>query len=288
MSTAKHRPGSAWVRAALFTGGAFFVFAPGQPLEAGSFSFEATAEIVNETGEVGESTPTPPAEPAPPTNDTGTSSALPAEEGGGVTDPSEASEVAGETTFRPAPESAPPAPAAQPASPAAAAAQAETRLPQNTRAVSNLLGGSSAVGVAGLPNQTFAVSLPGKTVYSGGGGNVVTIDSFVHNAGFTPSLNTQGTGVFVMGAVVGDGQGGGAGATEAAAGSTAEGTETGGAQPAAGSQPGGTAGTSTGGAAEEGGGPGTEGGGPGTEGGGNYAGPVIAASPFINITITYN
>jgi len=209
------------------------------------------------------------------TNTTGTSSALPSTEGGGVTDATEAVEVAGETTFRPAPETPVPAPvSAASTSTAAPQVQAETRLPQGARTVGNLLGGSSSIGVAGLPNQTFVVSLPGKTVYSGSGGNVVAIDSFVHNAGFTPALNTAGSGVFVMGANIGSVPGGGnavgprvtAGTGSAA---TAQSTPT----------AGGPAGPV---------GPRVDAAGSSASPGGGYTGPVISVSPFLVITISYN
>lgn len=64
------------------------------------------------------------------------------------------------------------------------------------------LGGASAVAVAGGPNQTFNVILPGNTSYSDGG-RVVNLSNFQHSAGTTPALGSNGSGTFSVGAAVG-------------------------------------------------------------------------------------
>jgi len=246
-----------WTMVLSLGAGAFVVFAGLQGGFAANLTATATAVIDGETGAVGEeestttttTTTTAPAANENPTDGTLRTDPLPAPVPGGL--------------VRPAPQVAPPAPA-----PAVAAADGSpanqvptaTRLPSGSQKVGNLLGGSGAVAVAGQPNQTFTVSLPGKTVYSTGS-SIVTIDSFVHNAGFTPALNTLGGGVFQMGAQVGNGPGPG----QTAAGQS-------GGQGSAGSGP----------AASGADGPAL---GPVRE---PYGGPVIAISPFINITISYN
>lgn len=69
------------------------------------------------------------------------------------------------------------------------------------------LGGASAVAVAGGPNQTFNVILPGNTSYSDGG-RVVNLSNFQHSAGTTPALSSNGSGTFSVGAAVGGSDGG--------------------------------------------------------------------------------
>lgn len=77
------------------------------------------------------------------------------------------------------------------------------------------LGGASAVSVAGGPNQTFNVILPGSTSYSDGG-RVVNLSNFQHSAGTTPALGSNGSGTFSVGAAVGaGGEGSGSGQTDA-------------------------------------------------------------------------
>lgn len=61
------------------------------------------------------------------------------------------------------------------------------------------LGPSAAVAVAGSPNQTYTVILPGTTAYSSGG-EVVSLSNFQHNAGTTPAVGSNGSGVFTIGA----------------------------------------------------------------------------------------
>ena len=61
------------------------------------------------------------------------------------------------------------------------------------------LGPSAAVSVAGSPNQTYTVILPGKTAYVRDG-EVVSLSDFQHNAGTTPAVGNNGAGVFTIGA----------------------------------------------------------------------------------------
>jgi len=63
------------------------------------------------------------------------------------------------------------------------------------------LGGSSVVAVAGAPNQTFNVILPGDTSFASGG-NVVSLSGFQHSAGTTPAMGNNGAGSFSIGAQV--------------------------------------------------------------------------------------
>lgn len=63
------------------------------------------------------------------------------------------------------------------------------------------IGGASAVAVAGAPNQTFNVILPGNTSFASGG-NVVNLSGFQHSAGATPALGSDGSGTFSIGAAV--------------------------------------------------------------------------------------
>ncbi|WNK01091.1 hypothetical protein L2D14_06610 [Thalassospiraceae bacterium LMO-JJ14] len=63
------------------------------------------------------------------------------------------------------------------------------------------IGPSAAVAVAGAPNQTFNVILPGKTSFASGG-NVVKLSGFQHSAGATPALGSDGSGTFSIGAAV--------------------------------------------------------------------------------------
>lgn len=85
------------------------------------------------------------------------------------------------------------------------------------------LGGASAVAVAGGPNQTFNVILPGNTSYSDGG-RVVNLSNFQHSAGTTPALSSSGSGTFSVGAAVGGGDGasggGSGGGSESGSGQT--------------------------------------------------------------------
>ena len=121
------------------------------------------------------------------------------------------------------------------------------------------IGPSAAVAVAGAPNQTFNVILPGKTSFASGG-NVVSLSGFQHSAGTTPALGSDGSGTFSIGAAVDTAPAGDSGvAAGIAANSAAQDQEAGGsgADTAAGQQ------------------------------------TVLAAaftqrSPFVNIVITYN
>ena len=116
------------------------------------------------------------------------------------------------------------------------------------------IGPSAAVAVAGAPNQTFNVILPGKTSFASGG-NVVQLSGFQHSAGTTPALGSDGSGTFSIGAAVDTAP-------------VAAGGEAGGAAAAGG---GNTAGSFT----------------------GNGQQTVLAAaftqsSPFVNIVVSYN
>jgi len=211
--------------------------------------------------------------------------------------------------FRPAPAAAAPpaavaAPAADPGAitqdgaPAAQAAPpAPSRFGVGGESARSVLGSSASVAVSGVANQTFGISLPGKTSFVSGASNI-NIGSFVHDAGPTPTVSGDGRAVFNIGATF-IAPGGAATSSiainNAGATGTAVDTQASTATPA---------GEATGGAVT----PGTAGG-PGTgpaSGGGNVATPggatpgtavatvdsaaipVVTSSPFINITISYN
>jgi len=141
---------------------------------------------------------------------------------------------------------------------------------QSARAV---LGSASAVAVSGVPNQTFAITLPGKTSFTTGQSSV-NIAGFVHDAGATPAVSSDGLGVFNVGAQFTPASGGQTGAAEnSAAGSNGVGSNgpgSNGATPGAGAAPQ-TSGTSAGSGASP-----------------APAGPLVTSSPFVNITISYN
>ncbi|NQV99180.1 MAG: hypothetical protein HQ483_05755 [Rhodospirillales bacterium] len=106
---------------------------------------------------------------------------------------------------------------ASPATPAsttsaATGSAAQQRFSTAARATASLFGGASSVSVSGVPNQTYNISLPGKTTYSTGS-ETINIGSFAHNAGATPQLGASGAGSFNVAAQVGD-----TGAGEAAGG----------------------------------------------------------------------
>lgn len=63
------------------------------------------------------------------------------------------------------------------------------------------LGAASAVQIAGAPNQTFSITLPEATTFAQSG-QLVTLSNFQHNAGNTPFLGKNGSGVFNVGAQV--------------------------------------------------------------------------------------
>ena len=81
------------------------------------------------------------------------------------------------------------------------AASSAARPFRNRRMVPMQIGQSSAVAVAGAPNQTYAVILPQRTVYANSGA-IVSMTEFQHNAGATPSLNAGGADTFSIGATV--------------------------------------------------------------------------------------
>ncbi len=84
---------------------------------------------------------------------------------------------------------------------AAVAASPAARPFNDQRMVPMQIGQSSAVAVAGAPNQTYAVILPQRTVYANSGA-IVSMTGFQHNAGATPSLNAGGADTFSIGATV--------------------------------------------------------------------------------------
>lgn len=63
------------------------------------------------------------------------------------------------------------------------------------------MGAASAVRIAGAPNQTFSIVLPELTTFASSG-QLVTLSNFQHNAGNTPFLGNDGSGVFNVGAQV--------------------------------------------------------------------------------------
>ncbi|NQV99645.1 MAG: hypothetical protein HQ483_08095 [Rhodospirillales bacterium] len=83
----------------------------------------------------------------------------------------------------------------------ASASAAQQRFSAASRQTANLFGGASSVSVSGVPNQTYNISLPGKTTYSAGG-ETVNIGGFAHNAGATPQLGAAGAGTFSVAAQV--------------------------------------------------------------------------------------
>lgn len=80
---------------------------------------------------------------------------------------------------------------------------ASSRVANSQQSARNLLGGSSAVAVSGIPNQAFTISLPGKTTYQSNG-STVSIDDFSHDAGATPSIDPSGQSVFNLGVTLSD------------------------------------------------------------------------------------
>ncbi len=63
------------------------------------------------------------------------------------------------------------------------------------------IGTKTSIGVSGRPNQTYAVILPGQTIYSKDG-NIISLNDFQHNAGSTPSMDGRGGDIFSIGASV--------------------------------------------------------------------------------------
>lgn len=73
----------------------------------------------------------------------------------------------------------------------------------NQQSARSFLGGGSAVAVSGVPNQAYAISLPGKITYLTGT-STVSIDGFSHDAGSTPSVDPTGRSVFNLDVKVSD------------------------------------------------------------------------------------
>ena len=74
--------------------------------------------------------------------------------------------------------------------------------PFSRDAASNIaIGTRTSVGVSGRPNQTYSVILPGQTIYSKDG-NIISLNDFQHNGGFTPSMDGRGGDIFSIGASV--------------------------------------------------------------------------------------
>jgi len=134
----------------------------------------------------------------------------------------------------------------------------------------SVLGSGAAVSVSGVPNQTFGISLPGKTEFITGGANIV-IDSFLHDAGTTPTTGNDGNAVVNLGAQFGGGVNNNASTgTPPARNQATVGNSVG--------LP--TANVNSGGASTD----------PAGSGARPLATlrPVVTASPFVNITISYN
>lgn len=77
----------------------------------------------------------------------------------------------------------------------------ESRPFSQTSASNVSIGARTSVGVSGRPNQTYAVILPGQTIYSKDG-NIISLNDFQHNAGSTPSMDGGGGDTFSIGASV--------------------------------------------------------------------------------------
>lgn len=80
--------------------------------------------------------------------------------------------------------------------------------PQNPNSLSNLLGAANGetiqpavFTISGLPNQTFAISVPQSGTTSIEGGSVEFMD-FAHNGGNTPTIGAGGSTEFSVGARV--------------------------------------------------------------------------------------
>ncbi len=65
----------------------------------------------------------------------------------------------------------------------------------------NLLGTPASIAVYGEANQTYFITLPQSTTFSNGV-TIFNISGFNHNAGVTPIINPNGTGLFNIGASV--------------------------------------------------------------------------------------
>ena len=94
-----------------------------------------------------------------------------------------------------------PAPAASaPATQTSADTRAELT-PTSGPKLNSLIGKSAVVAVSGAPNQTYSVSLPeSATIFDGD--TVFQMTEFNHNAGVTPAIGANGSGVFDIGAKV--------------------------------------------------------------------------------------
>ncbi len=77
------------------------------------------------------------------------------------------------------------------------------RFSAGSRAAAQIFGGTSSVAVSGVPNQTFNITLPGETTYSTGA-ETVDIAEFLHDAGATPQLSSEGTTTFTVAAQLND------------------------------------------------------------------------------------
>ena len=67
--------------------------------------------------------------------------------------------------------------------------------------MSNLMGTPASVAVYGEANQTYFITLPESTTFSNGV-TVFDVSGFNHNAGVTPTIDPQGTGLFNIGATI--------------------------------------------------------------------------------------
>jgi len=88
--------------------------------------------------------------------------------------------------------------------PAAAAAQAAA---SSRLAAAAGFSRPAIFAVAGSPNQTFSISLPGSVAYTSAG-QIMTLTNITHNAGQTPAVDGVGAGEFAIGADVSNGDGG--------------------------------------------------------------------------------
>ncbi len=67
--------------------------------------------------------------------------------------------------------------------------------------MSQLMGTPASVAVYGEANQTYFITLPESTTFSDGV-TVFDVSGFNHNAGVTPTIDPQGTGLFNIGATI--------------------------------------------------------------------------------------